>query len=561
VTEPTDPPVSEPAATVADLLAELRATNLPARGMVAMRPSAIGLGADLDELSPEFAGLYAELREIRGIALAPWSKAVRIERGRRAKVALEKKSKQLRAQAIAPDAEPLARIRGIQAALQYGPSGPRGNVANLLTVLANDPRWQGRLAYHALREMPITLKPIEWHEDDAPEEAKAGDWTEQDSTRACAWMSREYEIDAPESLVTSAIQVQACKKTINPIRDYMRGLVWDGHVRLPTWLSVYLGAKQTPYSEAVGTRWLISGAARSEVPGCKVDCVLVLEDPKQGTGKTTAFRTLCADPSWFFEDELKVGDAQSVGQSLQGKMIVELGELSVLSKGDLSALKGLITRQTDSYRQSYGRRNQDFPRRPIFGGSTNFETYLVDDENRRFWPVRTSRIDIAALTRDRDQLWAEAMVRYGQGEPWHVDTAELAALCTAEQEKRARPDPWETWIGDWIRRSRIEMVCCLKTGRECDCFECAGVTTAAVLLAATNTDKDKQTDLNSARVGRLLRRMGWVQRGQATQHGSRVRPYYPSVAWADYADARIEYEAKETACAEAVAAENERLGM
>ena len=81
----------------------------------------------------------------------------------------------------------------------------------------------------------------------------------------------------------------------------------------------------------------------------------------------------------------------------------------------------------------------------------NPDTYLRDETgNRRFWPVRCGTIDIDALARDRDQLWAEAVARFRAGAIWWLDTPELIAAATAEQEKRYQADAWDDLIEHWL---------------------------------------------------------------------------------------------------------------
>jgi putative DNA primase/helicase len=56
----------------------------------------------------------------------------------------------------------------------------------------------------------------------------------------------------------------------------------------------------------------------------------------------------------------------------------------------------------------------------------NHGTYLRDETGGRwFWPVVCGRIDVEALARDRDQLWAEAKVRFDSGTVWWLDTPDL----------------------------------------------------------------------------------------------------------------------------------------
>ena len=81
----------------------------------------------------------------------------------------------------------------------------------------------------------------------------------------------------------------------------------------------------------------------------------------------------------------------------------------------------------------------------------NPDTYLRDETgNRRFWPLRCGTIDIDALARDRDQLWAEAVARFRAGAIWWLDTPELMAAASAEQEKRYQADAWDGLIATWI---------------------------------------------------------------------------------------------------------------
>lgn len=466
--------------------------------------------AELDELGVEFQAVLALLRTKR-LSVRDWRAAVRSKRPAAAAVA---------------EAEP-DELGEVRAALLCNDKGaPRKHVANVVTILARDPRWEGRIAYHAMRETPVITRAIDWHADDAPAKPYTGPWRDVDSTSAASWLARAWGFDVGSKLVSEAIEAVSRRVVIDPLRDYLTSLRWDGEERLPWWTSVLLGAPKTPYTEAVGSRWLISAVARALRPGEKVDCVLVLEG-LQGTGKSSFLRSLCPTEDLFGDDELAFGN-KDAAQSLSGKWIWELGELDKMSRHDLGILKAFISRQTDTYRPSYGIRARDFPRSTVFAASVNEPEYLRDTENRRYWPMPAPKVTLCDPWL-RDQLWAEAVARHERGEPWYVDTPELAAMCRSEQERRAQADPWEEHLAKWCA-GRLEEACQARIiGARCPCPRCAGVTTSAALTGALGVDRAKQTRAEEGRAATILRALGWTKGQQLRQDGTRVRPFYPPV--------------------------------
>jgi hypothetical protein len=240
----------------------------------------------------------------------------------------------------------------------------------------------------------------------------------------------------------------ARRQRFHPVKDYLAGLVWDGKPRIDDWLVTYGGAKPNEYVSAVGTLVLVAAVRRIKDPGCKFDELLILESG-QGFYKSTALKTLCPNVTWFSDDLPLNVDAKQIIERTAGKWIIEAAELSGSKSAHSEHLKAFLSRQVDGpARLAYARNPVEVPRCFMIIGTTNSYSYLKDSTGgRRFWPVYVPKFDIEAMARDRDQLWAEAVVREAQGVSIRL-APYLWEEAGKQQENRRIEDPWEVTLGE-----------------------------------------------------------------------------------------------------------------
>jgi predicted P-loop ATPase len=319
---------------------------------------------------------------------------------------------------------------------------------------------------------------------------------------------QHHGIMVNKAIVGEAVQTAARNHRFHPIREYFEGLTWDGISRIGDWLTLYLGVDPSDYARAVGAKWLIGAVARVFQPGCKMDCCIVLEGP-QGIRKSSALRVL-AEP-WFCDEIADLGSKDSSMQ-VHGVLVVEIAELDALQKSEVSKVKVFMSRSTDRYRPPYAKYLVEAPRESVFAGSVNPGIKYLKDETggRRFWPVTCGRIDIKSLERDRDQLWAEAVVRFRANSTWWLDTPELNQAAEQEQAQRYDVDPWLPKIVEYIK-------------------DLDSVSIRDVLEDCLFVPTDRWSKADKNRVAATLRFLGWTDR-QAGPRGHRERRYYPPAA-------------------------------
>lgn len=391
--------------------------------------------------------------------------------------------------------------------LAYTKAGIKGSIGNVLTILAHDPAWQGVIGFDEFRGAPVFLKPPPFAQDYGAGRG-AGEIEDADDGRIATWLERNWKLSAGLNIIPNAVLTTSHGNRFHPVRDHLETLRWDGISRLSVWLTDYLGVRPTEISSAVGEWFMISAVARIYRPGCQVDHVPILEGD-QGARKSTAIRVLF-DP-WFTDELPDLRNAQAVGLNLRNVWCVEIGELSALVAQSAETVKRVMSQRSDRYRLPYGRRAGEYPRQCVFVGTTNRDDYLSDPTGaRRWWPVVVGDVDIEALTRDRDQIWAEAVALYKQGRPWWPQTEAQRRALAGETQLREAVDPWFSPILDFLSSPRA--------------LHLQSVTTSD-MLTTLRIDSGRQGVREEQRVGTILRKLGWTRR-QSRRENTREWRYF-----------------------------------
>lgn len=328
------------------------------------------------------------------------------------------------------------------------------SLQNAILFLRYHDAFRGIFAYNLFHNNLMIVRCPPWEKADDFRARRIDDV----AITCCAAELEKYGMNMGTDKVFKAIQATAMEVQFHPARDYFNSLVWDRTPRLATWLRYYLGCENEPdeYLAFVGTKWMVAAVYRVFHPGKKFDQVLVIEGI-QGVGKSTALRYLATfgrdTEESYFTDGINIAqlDNKDTTMKLQGSIIIELAELSGFSKKEDEALKGWIGQNDDDARLPFERTVTKFGRQFVLAATTNLTTYLKDPTgNRRYWPVYSFAVDLAAIKADREQLWAEAVYLY-RNDYDIIPTPEEAKLAKIECEKRLSQDSWTDTVLTHVR--------------------------------------------------------------------------------------------------------------
>ena len=377
---------------------------------------------------------------------------------------------------------------------------PKASVSkNWALLLENHPAMNRALTYDAFSMQVVLERRPAWEKSDGPWTPRA--LKESDFQNAVMWLESLHMAPKVTS-IKPVIYSVAEKYSYDRLTEYLEALVWDGVPRVNQFFRDYFGVdpdETSRYASIVSRRFLISCAARALRPGCKVDTMPIIEGP-QGLLKSSGVKAFAGEQ--FFSDELSEIGSKDAKLEMQGKWIFEIAEMHRMNAAETNAVKKFLSQSTDRFRPPYGTTVIEAARRCVMIGTINPDgnPYLKDTTGaRRFWPVTATKIDIDAIRRDRDQIWAEAVVLLKAGEPWWMQADELE-IVEEQQTERTDIDVWTDAVLKALdNRSSILL---------------------SEIIRDIGIPAKDASERHAGRIGRIMRAVGWIatrdQKGGAT---------------------------------------------
>jgi len=233
-----------------------------------------------------------------------------------------------------------------------------------------------------------------------------------------------------ETLLKSAIENAASRRTYNPILAWWDSEPWDGVAHIHN-LAGYFKDRHDMFDVWL-RRFCIGSVAKvlAETGGVQ-NRMLVLES-KQGLGKSHFSRWLAGPLTDFYREGAIRADDKDARIRLASMWLNEVGELGgTFRKEDRDALKFFLSMSNIVERRPYGHFDVRLISRTSFIGTLNSEGGFLTDPtgNRRYFISSFTEIDWAYSKQiDVQQVWAEALAAYRGGEGWELrqDEAKIA---------------------------------------------------------------------------------------------------------------------------------------
>lgn len=338
----------------------------------------------------------------------------------------------------------------------------RATVPNYVTILENDEEFKNLFIYDEFSKK--TLK--------CESNGTLRIWTDSDDSDVIYRIQDKYDM-RDKSCYYDAFNVVVANRHFHPIKELIENQEWDRKPRIDRFLIDILGCEDNDYYREVSRMIFYGGISRIYQPGCKFDYMPIFIG-KQGQGKTTIVKWLALNDSYY--NDISSIEGKDALENIQGTWICELSELlAMVRTKDIEAMKSFVTRTVDKFRESYGKRSNEYPRTCIFIGTTNDYQFLSDKTgNRRYLPVELN-IKMGEIYRKeiyiKDyimQCWREALVLYKEHKAYLTIPQKYYKDVVNAQNNAVEDDPKVGMILDYLDKKEIgDRVCNIEIFTNC----------------------------------------------------------------------------------------------
>lgn len=315
-------------------------------------------------------------------------------------------------------------------------------------------------------------------------------------------------------MMRHAVALAADRNRMDTAQIWLDSLKWDGIERIERFCPDYFGTRNTPYERAVSLYLWTALAGRIMEPGCQADMVPVLIG-RQGIGKSRGVQAMVPSPQFYVEVRLDESD-DVIARKCRGVVLGELAEMRGLRAAEIERTKAFVTRTHEKWVPKFKEFATNYPRRFLIIGTTNDEEFLpTDTEHRRWLPLHSEGVNVAAIKQDRDQLWAEAVVRWSvEGVHWRG----MDELAKDARDAASGEDAWLEEVAAWLQDQA-----------KADGPNALYVKMHDVLTQAVGLDSRQYTRTQELRAARILRSLGYERR--TIREGARTLKVWASPAY------------------------------
>ncbi len=226
-----------------------------------------------------------------------------------------------------------------------------------------------------------------------------------------------------------------CSPEFQVFKDYFARITpWDGstdHIRDLANMVKLKNPEDFDVWFLYFKRWLMATVATWLERGVNHNCLIL--QGNQGIGKTKFLNRLCP-----LKDYIYCGFIDPTNKDAQieasKKGLINLDELEGSTKYDWSHLKTLLTQETITLREPYGRYSEDFIRHASFCGSINKSNFLDDDEYRRWLVVEIVEAKFDFSEELIEKAYSQAYTLLNNGEKYWFDVDEIQTINVQNQK-------------------------------------------------------------------------------------------------------------------------------